>query len=198
MAFPPTHFLVGCGVAEVVRSVTPLPRWKAWLLAGCLAVSPDLDFVVGLIAGRASAYHGTFTHSLFAVAVVGVLAWLVAGKEWGLVSGAGYGSHLLVDLLDDRGRTNVLLGWPFTLEQPFAIARIFPIVPFEQGNGIWIAALSLLDPPVFRQLAIQTLLGAVSLLLLVVLAAVVRRGRALASRQIPLSPEDSRARRFPR
>lgn len=158
MAFPPAHFLVGAGVAEMLRVGTPLPRYRAWLLAGALAVSPDLDFVVGLAAGRAAAYHGTFTHSVVAVVVVSLLCAL-AGRAWGLVGGAGYGSHLIVDLLDDRGRTNVLLGWPVSLNQPDAIARIFPTVPFQQGEGIAGAAASLLEPAVLEKLLQQTLVG---------------------------------------
>ena len=180
MAFPPAHFLVGCGVAEVVRGIFPrLPRSAAWLVAGSLAVAPDLDFGFGMLLGRTYEYHGTFTHSLVATASVAVLAWLLAGAGWGVLAGMGYGSHLLVDLLDDRGRTNVLLGWPFTLEQPLAIARVFPTIPFEQGRGVLAAALSLLEPAAFRQLAIQTAFGALALALLLLLAAVVRRGRAL-------------------
>ena len=168
--------LVGAGFAEVVGAVTPLPRWKAAFVAASLAVLPDLDFGVGLVGeGEASVYHGTFTHSIFATLVVAALAWILAGRAWGMLAAAGYGSHLLVDLLDDRGRTNVLLGWPFSQEYPFAIARIFPTVPFEQGNGIMRAALSLLEPRVFEQLALQTLVGAAMLAFLLLLARLIRR-----------------------
>jgi membrane-bound metal-dependent hydrolase YbcI (DUF457 family) len=178
MAFPPAHFLVGAGFADVVGALLPLPKWKSRLVAGSLAVLPDLDILVGLIGERSgSAYHGTFTHSVFAAVVVGVAAWLLAGKSWGVLAGIGYGSHLLVDLLDDRGRTNVLLGWPFSHEYPYAIARIFPMVPFRQGEGAVPAALSLFEPAVFEQLAIQTLVGAAMLVLLLVIARLLRRAR---------------------
>lgn len=176
MAFPPAHMLVGIGLAEVVRSVVPLPKWKARAVAASLAVLPDLDFLIGIVAaGVGSAYHGTFTHSVFITVVVGLAAWTVAGRAWGVLAGVGYGSHLLVDLLDDRGRTNVLLGWPFSDQYPFAIARIFPTVPYEHGKGVIRAALSLLDPPVFERLAIQTLIGAAMLVLLLVVARLLRR-----------------------
>src|SRR5829696_249743 len=114
MAFPPAHILVGLGAAEVVRAALPLPKWPARIVAASLAVLPDADIVIGLVGERAgSAYHGTFTHSIIATLVVALVAWVVAGKRWGVLAGVGYGSHLLVDLLDKRGKTNVLLGWPF-------------------------------------------------------------------------------------
>jgi hypothetical protein len=186
MAFPPAHALVGAGVAEMTLTVAPLPRWKAWAVAALLAVIPDLDLGFGMLMGRASAYHGTFTHSAVAVVVVSLLAAL-AGREWGFLAGAAYGSHLLVDLLDDRGRTNVLLAWPFSAERPDAIARVFPTVPFTQGHGAWGAARSLLTPPVYGPLLHQTLVGLLFFLALVAWAALIRviaaRRSSLASKR---------------
>lgn len=177
MAFPPAHMLFGAGVAEVVRGFAPLPRWRAWALAAALAVVPDLDIVLGIFSGRASMYHGTFTHSLTVTLAVGLLAGVLWGVRWGALAACGYGSHLLVDLLDDRGRTNVLLAWPFSEQRPFAIAKVFPTVPFEQGNGVWHAFLSLFQPEVFARLAQQTLLGALFFAGLFMLGQVARRSR---------------------
>ena len=123
--------------------------------------------------GQVSTYHGTFTHSALAVMVVSLLG-AVAGRQWAVLAGAGYASHLLVDLLDDRGRTNVLLGWPLTLNQPDAIARVFPTVSFEHGQGAVHAALSLFEPHVFAQLLQQTLVGALFFLVLIGWAAAIR------------------------
>lgn len=173
MAFPPAHFLVGAGVAEIGRVAAPLPRWKAWVVAGLLAVSPDLDFGVGMLMGEINSYHGTFTHSALAVVVVSLVGAL-AGRSWAILAGAGYGSHLVVDLLDDRGRTNVLLGWPLTLNQPDAIARVFPTVPFEKGQGAVHAALSLFEWPVMSQFLHQTAVGALFFAGLVTWAALLR------------------------
>ncbi|MBW3630068.1 MAG: metal-dependent hydrolase [Gemmatimonadetes bacterium] len=186
MAFPPAHLLVGVGFAELVGAITPLSGWKPRLAAASLAVLPDLDIIVGLVGERAgSAYHGTFTHSIFATLVIGALAWLLAGPAWGMLAASGYGSHLLVDLLDDRGRTNVLLGWPFSQEYPYAIARIFPTVPFEQGHGLLPAALSLLEPDVFQQLAIQTMIGAAMLAFLLLVSRLVRGATRLHRTSAP-------------
>jgi hypothetical protein len=194
VAFPPAHFLVGAGVAELLRVGTPLPRWKSWVVGGLLAVSPDLDFGFGMLMGQVSSYHGTFTHSAFAVLVISLVGAL-AGREWALLAGAGYGSHLLVDLLDDRGRTNVLLGWPLTQNQPDAIARVFPTVPFEKGEGALHAALSLLEPPVLTQLLHQTAVGGLFFLTLIAWAGLIRlistlrtRGGAEPSATPPSSP----------
>ena len=169
--------LVAVGAAEVVRAAAPLPRWRAWATAAALAVAPDLDIVLGILTGERGEYHGTFTHSLLAVAVVGLLAWAMAGRRWGVLAAASYGSHLLVDLMDDRGETNVLLGWPFTMERPLAIARIFPNVPFERGEGIRGAVTSLFQPEIMEKLLVQTAAGAFFCVALLVIAAAVRRAR---------------------
>ncbi len=177
MAFPPAHFLVGAGVAELVRVATPLPRWKAWVIAGALAISPDLDFGVGMLMGDIGSYHGTFTHSAFAVIVVSLVASL-AGRGWGVLAGAGYASHLMVDLLDDRGQTNVLLGWPLTEARPDAMARVFPTVPLTRGDGAIGALTSLLEPETLQALLHQTAVGALFFVVLVAWA----QGMVLLSR----------------
>lgn len=175
MAFPPAHLLVGVGVAEVARAAAPpLPRRRAWILGASLAVVPDLDLVLGLALGRGEQYHGTFTHSIVATLAVGIAAAAMAGWRWGVLSGAGYGSHLLVDLLDDRGRTNVLLGWPFTLERPFAIARVFPPVPFGRAGGLKESILALPRREAMLALGEQTLIGVLFFLALLTLAGAVR------------------------
>lgn len=185
MAFPPAHLLVGAGVAEVARSAVPLPRWRAWAAGAALAVVPDLDIVLGIALGRGGDYHGTFTHSILATLAVALLFRALAGRGWGVLAGAAYGSHLLVDLLDDRGRTNVLLGWPFTDERPFAIARIFPQVTFQHGGGLRAAVLSLFRPEAAAALLAQTAVGLLFFLGLVLLARGVRRMRRASPPESP-------------
>lgn len=176
MAFPPTHLLVGAGVAELVRSSgAPLPRWRAWLLGAALAVAPDGDFALGIALGKGGEYHGTFTHSLTLTVLVGAIAAAFWGRQWGVLAGATYGSHLLVDLLDDRGRTNVLLAWPFSHERPFAIGAVFPTIPFEQGEGVTGAILSLFRPDVLAALLLQTAYGVAFFAGLLVLSWLLRR-----------------------
>lgn len=178
MAFPPAHMLVGAGVAEVARAAPPpLPRGRAWAAGAALAVVPDLDIVLGIALGRGGAYHGTFTHSVVATLAVALLTGVLWGRRWSFLAGAAYGSHLLVDLLDDRGETNVLLGWPFTEERRVAIARVFPPVPFNVGGGMREAVLSLPRREVMVALAQQTLIGLLFFLALLAVAAIVRRRR---------------------
>jgi membrane-bound metal-dependent hydrolase YbcI (DUF457 family) len=174
VSFPPAHFLIGAGAAELADTGRRLPRPGAWLLGGALAVIPDFDTAISRVSPRIEP-HGTYSHSLFAVAVVGVVAWAVGGRHWGALAGAAYGSHLLVDLLDGTGRTNVMLGWPFTRAQPHALGALFPVVEFHRGDGVLGAARSLLEPAVLSQLALQTAVGGVFALGLVALARAVRR-----------------------
>lgn len=177
MALPPAHVLVGIGVAEVVRAAAPLPRGPAWVAAAGLAILPDMDLALGIVLGRGAEYHGTFTHSLVAIIAVMLLAWARAGGRWAAVVGAGYGSHVLVDLMNDQGRTNVLLGWPFSDDRSFAIARIFPTVPIEADGGPLSVVLWLLQPRIFELLLLQTAIGALFFLGLLALAWVVRGAR---------------------
>jgi membrane-bound metal-dependent hydrolase YbcI (DUF457 family) len=168
--------LVGAGAAAVVCALLPQLRpWLALPVAAVLATLPDADFVLGLATGKAGAYHGTFTHSITATLVVALFAGVVANWRWGVLAGAGYGSHLLVDLLDERGRTNVLLAWPWTSRQAHGIASVFPTVPFDQGYGIRQAIASLFRPEVFKYLLVQTGYGLVGFLLLLGLAWVLRQ-----------------------
>lgn len=156
----------------------PVARGRAYVVAASLAVAPDFDILPGILLGQGAAYHGTATHSIAAVITVLLITRWLAGWRWAAVAALGNASHLVVDLLDDRGRTNVLLGWPFTLERPLAIARLFPTVPFAQGDGAAGAALSLLRPAVLQALAVQTLVGLAGCLLLLGAAYAVLRLRA--------------------
>lgn len=174
--------LVGAGVAEVARASVdrPPPRWPAWAVAAMLATGPDADIILGLLLGRGGAFHGTFTHSITATAAVGVLAWAMAGWRWGVVAGAGYGSHLVVDLLDDTGPTNLMLGWPFTEARPYSIGRLFPRVNIE-GNGAWDTGMNLLaDRAEMIDLALQTGVGAAVFGVLLLVAAAIRRARGVS------------------
>lgn len=170
MAFPPAHLLVGAGAAELVRVAVPVPRGRAWALAAGLAVVPDLDFAIGMLRGNADLHHGTFSHSIAVTVCVALLVGIGWGGRWAVLAGVGYGSHLLVDLLDARGRTNVLLWWPWRREGAPAVGPLFPKVKFEQGRGFWHALRSLAEPEVFAQLAVQTLLGLATFVVLLALA----------------------------
>lgn len=161
MAFPPAHMLIGAGLAELARSQMdrPPPRRYAWAVAAVLAASPDGDIVLGILLGRGGSLHGTFTHSLTAAVVVALLAWAIGGARWAAIAGIGYASHLLVDLLDESGPTNLMLGWPFTGAQPYSLGKLFPKVEVK-GEGLVDTALNVLRPEQLMNLAIQTLMAA--------------------------------------
>jgi membrane-bound metal-dependent hydrolase YbcI (DUF457 family) len=179
MAFPPAHMLIGAGFAEVARAGmdAPPPRRYAWAAAAVLAASPDGDIILGILLGRGGSLHGTFTHSLTAAAVVALLAYALGGRRWATIAGVAYASHLLVDLLDESGPTNLMLGWPFTGARPYSLGKLFPKVPVE-GNGIMDTARNVLKPDALLDLLIQTLMAGVIFGGLLLLARGIRRMRA--------------------
>jgi membrane-bound metal-dependent hydrolase YbcI (DUF457 family) len=179
MAFPPAHMLIGAGFAEVARAGMddPPPRRYSWALAAVLAASPDGDIILGILLGRGGSLHGTFTHSLTAAVVVALLAYALGGGRWAAIAGVGYASHLLVDLLDESGPTNLMLGWPFTGAKPYSIGKLFPKVPVE-GDGMVDTALNVLRPQSLANLVIQTLMAAAIYGALVLAARGIRRMRA--------------------
>jgi membrane-bound metal-dependent hydrolase YbcI (DUF457 family) len=132
MALCLAHATAGYLVYEALRP--PGPHRPA-LLAGAVLVAnaPDLDFLPGLLAGTPAAYHRGVSHTLGALAVVSVAAWIAArllrsrvAWWWGLAAAAAYGSHLAVDWLtvDAIPPYGIRLLWPLTgawLHAPFSL-----------------------------------------------------------------------------
>jgi membrane-bound metal-dependent hydrolase YbcI (DUF457 family) len=177
MSFPPAHMLIGAGLADIGWSASPgLPRWRVWAVSAAAAVVPDLDLLVGWIAHRPHV-HGTFSHSLSALLLCTLVAIGIAGGRWGLMVGVGYGSHLLVDLLDARGPTNVTLGWPFSREPSTAIEPVLPQVPVGSAQGAGSLVDSVLQQDAIHALILQTALAAVFFVGLLGVAWLVRRAR---------------------
>jgi hypothetical protein len=177
--------LIGAGMAEVARAGmrNPPPRWLVWSTAAVLAAGPDADIVIGILRGVGGAYHGTFSHSIVAVVIVALVGYAVGGGRWAAIGGLSYGSHLLVDLLDESGPTNLMLGWPFTGAHPYSLGKLFPKVPVD-GNGMVDTALNVLRPDALRNLVLQTLLAAVVCAALLLLAAALRRRRTTIEREL--------------
>ena len=179
MAFPPAHMLIGVGLVEVACAGMrhPPPRWLAWSVGAVLAAAPDADILVGILRGRGGADHGTFSHSLVAVLIIALMGYVAGGGRWTAIAGLAYGSHLLVDLMDDSGPTNLHLAWPFSAERSYSIWPVFPKVPVA-GDGIVDKALNALRPPALTSLLLQTLMAAAVFTALLLVAGAIRRHRA--------------------
>ncbi|HET6764590.1 MAG TPA: metal-dependent hydrolase [Longimicrobiaceae bacterium] len=187
MSFPSTHMLIGAGLAELAWSAAPtVPRWRAWAVCAVAAALPDVDMLIGYVSGRGFAVHGTFTHSLSAMVLCTLLVTGLAGVRWGLIAGIGYGSHLLVDLMDGRGPTNVTLGWPFSHARSIAIEPVFRTVPVEAGRGGMTLVESIFTGPALRDLLVQTATAVVVFGSLCLLGWIIRRMRDSPSDPVPL------------
>jgi membrane-bound metal-dependent hydrolase YbcI (DUF457 family) len=173
--------LIGAGLAEVARSGMrkPLPRWQAWAVGAAMAALPDVDIVLGMMLGKGGTYHGTFTHSLSAVVVWALIGYAVGGGRWAAVFGVGYASHLVTDLLDESGPTNLMLGWPFSGQRPYSIGKLFPKVPVE-GDGMVDGLLNVVRPEPLVLLAAQTAMAAGFFAALLLLARSIRTWRERA------------------
>jgi membrane-bound metal-dependent hydrolase YbcI (DUF457 family) len=176
--------LIGAGLGELARSGMrePPPRWRAWAVCAALAALPDVDIVLGIVLGKGGSYHGTFTHSITAVVVWSLIGYLFGGGRWAALAGVGYASHLLADLLDESGPTNLMLAWPFSGQRPYSIGKLFPKVPVE-GDGIVDSALNVLRPETLMLLAAQTAMAAGFFAAFVLLGRLIRglRERAPAA-----------------
>jgi membrane-bound metal-dependent hydrolase YbcI (DUF457 family) len=169
MPLPPAHLLIGAAAAEGVTAVSPLRRFQAWVVGAAFGLLPDVDFAYRIATGEYAAIGRSITHSLVATALVALAVWMVAGRRWAAVAGAGYVSHLLADLMQHQERTSVALLWPLQAEGMEPLLRLFPHVPFMRGGGIRGAARSLLTEPAFPALLQETaialgIFGAVLLL----------------------------------
>jgi inner membrane protein len=116
MPTPAAHALGGIAAAFLVDSVRRRPVLSPALLvaSAVAAMAPDLD----LLAGS----HRTYTHSIGAVTIVGVVTWLVTlrrvpnAARAALIVMAAYGSHLLLDWMgkDTSIPPGLTALWPFS------------------------------------------------------------------------------------
>ena len=116
MPTPFAHAVGGLAAAFLTNSTANRPRLTMPILAtsAALAVSPDLDIIAGL--------HRVYTHSIAAVAVVGIVSWLVLRTRTtealplAAVLTAAYASHAVLDLLgkDTSPPLGLTVLWPFS------------------------------------------------------------------------------------
>ena len=142
MPSPIGHVLAGVAAAWTVDLLPGNHVWNAapttarglWARAGggltalCagLGAAPDLDLLVG--------GHRTATHSLTAVALVGVVSAVAAAASarpalrMAFICAAAYGSHLVLDLVavDQVIPQGIQLLWPFSHRWFITGWNIFP------------------------------------------------------------------------
>ncbi len=115
MPTPIGHALGGLAAAFLVSSTAAVPRLTVPVLVACaaIAVAPDLDIPLGL--------HRTYTHSIAAVALSGLGAWIVLRRRPAAVQAAAaiaaaHGSHLVLDWMGkDTSRPPGLMAlWPLS------------------------------------------------------------------------------------
>ncbi|MFO7635063.1 MAG: metal-dependent hydrolase [Caldilinea sp.] len=147
MPSPIAHLAAAYAVYELARRHGPEPNLRPLgPLPGLLAVTaafsmmPDVDSVVGLIAGDFGRFHNNATHSLIVGTVValgfaGVMRWLKRGQffYWFSVALVCYSMHIAMDAATfSRG---VMAFWPLTDER-----YLLPITAFyglHWSNGLF-------------------------------------------------------------
>lgn len=122
MPSPVAHSLVAYGVHCRLREPQHKGARLFVLLALVLVSSlPDVDFLVGWVAGDVNLYHHQVTHSIgFCLPTAGILAvttnraWRIGVGRWAVVHGVLLGMHLLLDALtaDTRAPYGQPLFWP--------------------------------------------------------------------------------------
>jgi membrane-bound metal-dependent hydrolase YbcI (DUF457 family) len=107
MPSPIGHALGAAAAGWALGSERPSVRRTALLVA--VGLAPDLDLLFGT--------HSTYTHSVGAVAIVTLIAWL-ATRDARLTAAvaAAWASHLLLDWLgsDSRDPIGIMALWPFS------------------------------------------------------------------------------------
>jgi membrane-bound metal-dependent hydrolase YbcI (DUF457 family) len=116
MPTPVGHAVGGLATAWFAQSLSRrAPRAAPVAIACALAAMvPDVDLLLGS--------HRTYTHSIAATVVAGVIAWIILRRRMtgaGMVAAtiaAAYGSHVLLDWLgkDSSMPPGVMALWPFS------------------------------------------------------------------------------------
>lgn len=118
MPSPIGHALAGIAAGTLVWTQpagSRRDRWRDLAIFAALALSPDLDLLIGAHSGP--------THSVGATVIVGLVAWVVSRRAgvarslpFAIACAAAYGSHVLLDWLarDTTPPIGVMALWPFS------------------------------------------------------------------------------------
>ena len=124
------HSIFGYSISRL----TPQAGRSFYACAALLAVSPDLDFIPGIISGCVANYHRLATHSLFCLVPAAFLIWIIFFRALGfkafiLLVLAGL-SHPVADMLQNT--YGVAFFWPLNISRicfPFSIFHENYLVP---------------------------------------------------------------------
>jgi membrane-bound metal-dependent hydrolase YbcI (DUF457 family) len=144
---PIAHATIGYAIFEIAHR-TRASAWGErrgrlrWQLVAALGLSllPDVDSILGLLAGDMGRYHNNLTHSILvglAVAsIVGLVALLESrrqGLHWFAIALACYGCHLLADVLTiGRG---IMWLWPWSSGRLLSPVSLF--YGLHWSDGLW-------------------------------------------------------------
>jgi membrane-bound metal-dependent hydrolase YbcI (DUF457 family) len=133
MPTPVGHALAGLATGWVADAVMKKDRRSlplGPLTIACLtaAVAPDLDIPFGI--------HRTYTHSIGAACIAGVVAWLISRRRShrpfavAFTVAVAYGTHLLLDWLgkDSAPPYGLTVLWPFSSRFYISGMDLFPEV----------------------------------------------------------------------
>jgi inner membrane protein len=126
MATPIGHTLAGYAVWSMARQAAHREERGLAILSVLVAITPDLDFLPGLLVGTPALFHQGITHSL----VFGLVVSLGAAGLYCLATGSArfrtafslaflaYISHLFLDYAQPDGRApyGIPALWPFSGE----------------------------------------------------------------------------------
>lgn len=139
MPLPITHAFVGATIAEMLLP-TSVPRRKLKVFAfGCLAVTPDLDFIPVWFSGLARDWHRGFSHSLVAAISISSLALFARSttrvREMAICALA-VASHGFLDAVTTSDGNGVELLWPFSSYRvKFGLIDVWELSPDWVGAG---------------------------------------------------------------
>ncbi len=136
MATPLGHALGGYLAYKIGSTSSQLYSNEILIICLVLAVSPDLDFLPGILIGKPALYHQGITHSLVFAGIASFVAAVACRRFrrwqgtffslWTLF-GLAYGSHLVIDLFgpDHRLPYGIPLFWPLSDESYLAPFQVF-------------------------------------------------------------------------
>ncbi len=163
MSLPLMHSFVGYSVYRFSKKEEEVRNWKMAFYCMFLANLPDIDFLPGLLIGKAAKFHHTITHSFGAAFFCGLifasLYYLWKNRnplKFFFITFASYSSHIILDMFNHSWK-GMPIFWPFTFQ---VFAHEETLVPIEKmdplENDGWNAfAGHVLSVPCLHRLLIE-------------------------------------------